>query len=192
MTKLNICVDIDGTVTEPYYWLPKANEYFCTNVKEEQITQYDIDKVLNIPRHAYLKFYDLYGEEIHRDAKIREKAREVLTEFNKDYNVYYVTAREERLLDITKKWLRKNHLFYKGLYLLGTHYKVDQAKKLECDIFIEDRYANAVQLAIQGFQVLLIDNNYNRLPLIPGIIRVTDWDEVREIVYKQVFSESIA
>jgi hypothetical protein len=64
--------------------------------------------------------------------------------------------------------------------MLGSHYKVERAKQLECDIFIEDRYENAIQLALEGFQVLLVDCSYNRLPLLPGITRVRDWIEIYE------------
>lgn len=28
MNNLNICIDIDGTITEPYYWLEISNKYF--------------------------------------------------------------------------------------------------------------------------------------------------------------------
>lgn len=33
MDKLNICIDIDGTVTEPYYWLNIFNKHFKKNIK---------------------------------------------------------------------------------------------------------------------------------------------------------------
>lgn len=28
MNNLNICIDIDGTITEPYYWLDISNKSF--------------------------------------------------------------------------------------------------------------------------------------------------------------------
>ena len=68
------------------------------------------------------------------------------------------------------------------LHMLGSHYKVEKAKELDCDIFVEDRYENAVELALSGFQVLLMDCSYNRKPLIPGITRVTSWLDVHEEV----------
>ena len=92
---LNICIDIDGTITDPYFWLNIANKYFNKNIT--------IDKV-------------------------------------------------------------------------------NTAKELKCDIFIEDSYANAMQLSENGFKVLLIDTNYNRKPLNKNIIRVFNWKEIYEIV----------
>ena len=52
--KLNICIDIDGTITEPYYWLELANEYFGKNIKPYEVTKYEIHEVLNMPREDYL------------------------------------------------------------------------------------------------------------------------------------------
>ena len=54
MKNLNICIDIDGTITDPYYWLSYANNYFNSNISESQITSYDISKVLNVDRNDYL------------------------------------------------------------------------------------------------------------------------------------------
>ena len=58
MKKLNICIDIDGTITDPYYWLSYANTYFNSNISESQVISYDIPKVLNISRGEYLEFYE--------------------------------------------------------------------------------------------------------------------------------------
>ncbi len=43
-------------------------------------------------------------------------------------------------------------------------------------------YKNALQLSENGFKVLLIDTNYNRMPLNKNIIRVFNWNEIYEIV----------
>lgn len=177
--KLNLCIDIDGTITEPYYWLKLANEYFGTSTTPSEITTYEIHQVLNIPREDYLKFYDKYGVVMHAKANLREEAKQVLWELDRQHNIFYVTARETRLKEVTEEWFYKNNLPKGELYILGTHYKVDTARELECDIFIEDRYENAIQLALSGFKVLLIDCDYNRHPLIPGITRVFSWRDIK-------------
>ncbi|TCO67880.1 5' nucleotidase, NT5C type [Marinisporobacter balticus] len=186
MNRLNICVDIDGTLTEPYYWLDKANNYFKTNIEPKHVTQYDIHEVIGICREDYLNFYKQYGEEIHLSAKLRNDARDVLERIEKNNNIYYVTAREARMQDVTNKWFERNDLPNGRLFLLGSHYKVEKAKELNCHIFIEDRYENAIQLALAGFHVLLIDCEYNRQPLIYGITRVFSWKDV----YKKIINYS--
>lgn len=176
--RLNLCIDIDGTVTEPFYWLHYANQYFKTNLTEDRIIEYDIHEVLGIPQEEYNLFYEIYGEELHLNAAVRESARRVLNKLNRNHNINYVTAREPRLTEVTRRWLEMNGLPSGSLYVLGSHYKVNKAKELECHIFIEDRYENAVQLALAGFKVLLIDCPYNRKPLIYGITRIYSWVEI--------------
>jgi len=180
--KLNICIDIDGTITEPYYWLELANEYFGNSIKPSDVTKYEIHEVLNVPREDYLNFYELYAKQMHIESEVREGAKQILSKLNRLHNIFYVTARDVKLEKITTEWFTKHDLPWAQLYLLGTHYKVDKAKELNCNIFIEDRYENAIQLALAGFKVLLIDCNYNRRALIPGITRVFSWKDIYDVI----------
>lgn len=180
--KLNICIDIDGTLTEPYYWLDMANQYFGTNVKPYEVTQYDVYKVLNIKEEEYAAFYKKYAEQVHAQAEVRKDVREILKRLNKEHNIFYVTARKPKYKEVTQNWFAKKGLPQAPLYLLGSHYKVDHAKFLNCHIFIEDRYENAVQIAEAGFQVLLIDCSYNRQSVVPGIQRVSNWKEIDQLI----------
>ena len=181
MKRLNICVDIDGTITDPYCWLDYANKYFSKNVKIEDINVYDIEETMGITREAFAEFYSSCGIEMHLNAPLRDdKVKNVLEQLSKNHNIYYVTAREDRMTETTRKWIKENKLPRTKLFMLGSHYKVDKARELNCDIFIEDRYENAVQLANAGINVLLIDCRYNRYNLPERIIRVFNWNEVLE------------
>lgn len=180
--KLNVCVDIDGTITEPYYWLEMANKYFKTDVEPHQIAAYDIHEVLGIPKEDYNEFYEMFGHTMHSNALIREQSREVLEVLNYKHNVYYVTARNIEMETVTRNWILKNRLPEAQLYLLGSHHKVEKAKELSCDIFVEDRYENAMELALSGFEVILIDCGYNRKSLMPGITRVFNWREINNAI----------
>lgn len=187
--KLNLCIDIDGTITEPFYWLEKANKYFGTNIEPFEVTTYEIDQVLNVPREDYLKFYETHGAQMHANADIREDAKQILWKLHRQHKIFYVSAREYYLKAVTKEWFFRHNLPKGQLHLLGTHYKIDKAKELNCHIFIEDRYENAIQLANEGFQVLLIDCFYNRSPLIPKITRVFSWRDIYEAI--EEYSKSI-
>lgn len=81
MKRFNLCIDIDGTVTEPFFWLKKANEYFKTEVQPQNVTEYEIHEMLNIPEKDYVDFYNQYGVELHRDAKLRLGANELESDF---------------------------------------------------------------------------------------------------------------
>lgn len=178
MKKLNICVDIDGTMTEPYYWLKTANEWFNTSVAPEDVTEYDIHRVLNINSSDYLNFYNAVGEDLHRDAKPRPHASQVLQALAKHHNIYYVTAREEKMKSVSMKWFKRHNMPEAPLYLLGSHHKATQAKILNCDVFIEDKFENAIELSMAKVKVLLIDCTYNRFATILDTERVFNWLEI--------------
>lgn len=183
MKNFNICIDIDGTITDPYFWLNTANKYFNKNITIDKVTEYPIDKVMGITREEYYGFYNKSKFEMHNEeVRLRENAREIIEELIRLNNIYFVTARDKDLEMLTYSYLNKNNIPYDDVFVLGTHYKVDMAKKLKCDIFIEDCYENALQLSENGFKVLLIDTNYNRKPLNKNIIRVFNWNEIYEII----------
>ena len=184
MKRLNICVDIDGTMTDPYCWLDYANKYFNKNVKVEEIKVYEINEVMGVTKEDFIEFYGIHGPEIHLNAPLRDEVKKVLEQINRKHNIFYVTARDYRMTEATKKWFEVQNLPKAELYMLGSHYKVDKAKELGCDVFIEDRYENAVQLANEGIKVLLIDCNYNRISSVDGITRVFSWNEILKEIDK--------
>lgn len=182
MKNLNICIDIDGTITDPYYWLDSCNKYFNTSITEEQVTEYSIHKVLGVTEIEYNNFYEKHKFEIHSIEKLRDDAKSVITKLSLENNIYFVTARDKSLTMLTYRYLIKNRIPYNDLFVLGSHYKVYTAKELDCDIFIEDNYDNAIELSNAGFKVLLVDTNYNRKPLNANIIRVFNWDEIYLVI----------
>ncbi|EJO5347804.1 hypothetical protein NRP93_001896 [Clostridium botulinum] len=183
MNNLNICIDIDGTITEPYYWLEISNKYFNKNIKPEDINVYNIEDVLGVTEEEYMDFYEKHKVEIHTKEKLRPDAKKILNKLNKYNDIYFVTAREKSLEVLTKLYLKNHGIEFNELYVLGSHYKVGKAKELNCDIFIEDNPSNALELSNAGFKVILLDTNYNKhVKENENIIRVENWDEVYNIV----------
>lgn len=187
MRNLNICIDIDGTITEPYYWLDRANGYFNKNIKPEQVTQYSVDKIMGVSREEYLEFYQKNKFQIHEEEPILKDAVEVIKKLFDYNNIYFVTARDKNLEILTHHYLVEHGIPYDGVFVLGNTYKVDKARELECDLFIEDSYENALELSQSGFKVFLINTNYNHDDLInENIKRVFDWNEIYKIVKKMM------
>lgn len=191
MKNLNICIDIDGTITHPYYWLDYANSYFNLNVAEDEVNSYDISQVLNITADDYSKFYEKYKFKIHSEEKLRVEVKEILDILYEQNNIFFVTARDKSLELLTNLYLKNNNLPFNDVLVLGTHNKVPAAIDLNCDIFIEDSYDNAIELSNHGFKVLLIDTNYNRNSLNNNIIRVYDWNEILLVINKIIKKEVI-
>jgi uncharacterized HAD superfamily protein len=181
MKELNLCIDIDGTVTEPYYWLDRANRYFGRQLRPEDVSVYEIHRVLGIGEDDYNEFYDLYGKLLHKESKTRFGAGETIRKMYTNHKIHFVTARDENMRETSIEWLEKNQIPMDSISLLGSHYKVEKAKELKSDLFIEDNYNNAIQLAQAGFDVLLIDCTYNRGPLPENVIRVRNWFEIAAI-----------
>ncbi|MGH4118173.1 hypothetical protein [Clostridium sp.] len=184
MKNLNICIDIDGTITDAYFWLEAANKYFNKSVTVDQVTEYFIHKVMNIDILEYEEFYEKNKFNIHSKQELREDVKTALIKLSMLHNIYFVTARDKSLTMLTHSYLKKNELYYDELFVLGSHYKVEKAKELNCNIFIEDSYDNAMQLSKAGFKVLLMDTNYNRGQLNENIIRVYNWKEIYEKINK--------
>lgn len=192
MKSLNFCIDIDGTITEAYDWIPRANAYFKTNLSPQQVKVYDAHQALGVQIELYDEFYQLYAEAMYEEVRIRIDVKNVLDQVYQKHNIHFVTAREVEMRAVTEKWLTKHNIPMDTLTLLGSHDKVAKAKEFSCDLFIEDRYENAVQLSSYGFSVLLIDCHYNQGHLYPGITRVKDWTEINEQIRKTIAAAQIA
>ena len=59
MKRLNICIDIDGTMTEPYYFMPYFNKYFNKYLTKEDCTTHRIDELYGLRRDEMDIFYEL-------------------------------------------------------------------------------------------------------------------------------------
>lgn len=182
MKRLNLCIDIDGTITEPYYWITRVNRYFHTNIEPKDAVCYDIHEIIGVEAEEYSEFYQLYGELLHKEAKIRFGAAQIIRYLYDFHNIHFVTAREEQMRDVSLEWLSRHHIPMHSISLLGTHDKVSKAAELNSDLFIEDRYENAIQLSQAGFEVLLIDCNYNQGVLPENVTRVKFWFQVEKLI----------
>ncbi|MEL7569587.1 MAG: hypothetical protein AAGU14_03395 [Eubacteriaceae bacterium] len=185
MRTLNLCIDIDGTVTDPYYWLARANEYFNTNAKPQNVCSYEFAEALGVTQEDYNIFYNRCAHAIHAEAKIRLDAKYVIAYLAKNHNIHYVTARDKKYTDITNAWLNKHNLPIRSLTLTGNADKRQNAKELNCDIFIEDSLDNALQLSGAGYEVLLIDCTYNKSLLPKNVTRVNSWYKIAMIAAKR-------
>ncbi len=190
MRGLSICIDIDGTVTEPHYWLRRANEHFGRNVKPQEVTCYEAHQALGIPEENYATFYHACGEQLHAESQIREGVQPVLTELFRNHSLHFVTARDEKMRDVSVEWLARHGIPLHSISLLGHPNKVQKARDLQSDFFLEDSLDNAVQLASAGFRVLLVDCSYNQADLPPNVTRVKDWYEIERIINQHAYQQS--
>ncbi|TQQ83178.1 hydrolase [Peptacetobacter hominis] len=182
MKKFTICVDIDGTVTDPYGFIPYLNEIFNRNLTKEEYTTLDWEKLYGIREDDFYINFDKNYSYTYEKAKAVSGARDTLKEFSDVAEICFVTARQPYLYDLTKNWLDKNGFSGYDIYTLGNMKKSKKAVELGCDIFVEDDPDNVKDLAENGIKVIIMDTNYNRNVEGKNIKRAADWDEAKSII----------
>ena len=179
---MNICIDIDGTMTVRDYYIPFFNCFFHKNIKFTQMVEYDLQKVYGVSEEQIIDFYQKCGHTMHPSAGIQENVVKTLLKWQKNHDVSIVTARTPEMKEVTVNWLDKKGLGKVPLHLLGTSKKTEFAKLLKCDLFIEDHPEEIKRMANSGIRTLLMDNPYNQNITHKNIVRVNDWYEIEKIV----------
>ncbi|MBR3217043.1 MAG: hypothetical protein IKF69_11565, partial [Exiguobacterium sp.] len=65
-----------------------------------------------------------------------------------------------------------------SLVMTGSHDKINVVKDLSLELFMEDRYENAISIHEEtSIPVLLFDAPYNRKTLPEGVTRISTWRE---------------
>nr|WP_297394592.1 haloacid dehalogenase-like hydrolase [uncultured Peptostreptococcus sp.] len=180
----NICVDIDGTLTSPYFFIPYLNKLTGKNLGIEDYTSIDWNDTYG-PEHSQMyKDFDHIHTDIYWENSLVDGAREVVNDlYDRGDRVYIVTARSSAIAHVTNSWIDKQDINYTDIFSIsGNDGKVAMAEKLACDYFLEDDPSNAVNLSEAGFKVILMDAMYNRGVDGENITRVSSWDEIREIL----------
>lgn len=171
-------IDIDGTVTSPAALLPFINDAFGLNITLDDVKQYDLNPVVNVSESEFAQWFMKNEPIIYAGSPLANHAASVLKKWKSRYELFFISARGPHLLDVTKKWFMEHHLTYDHIELLGTHDKVETAKKHQVDLFFEDKHDNAVMIHEEcNIPVLLFDTPYNQDPIPDGVIRVSNWKE---------------
>lgn len=180
-------IDIDGTVTSPSAILPFMNKDFGLNLTLEDVKQYDLTPLVDVTEEEFGKWFKENEPLIYAESPLAEGAAEILNKWKDEHELFFISARDTELLDITKKWFTDNLLTFHHIELIGTHHKVAAAKKYQVDLFFEDKHDNAVMIHEEcQIPVLLFDTPYNRDPIPEGVIRVHSWKEAAEWVEKWI------
>lgn len=176
-------IDIDGTVTCPTSLLPHINKAFQTNLVLDDIKEYDLTAAFPVDRQKFYTWFKEAEPAIYASSPIQQHAKQVLDEWKKYYELYFISARGDNVSDITMNWFKEQELHYDHIELIGSHNKVATAKIHQVDAFFEDKHDNAVEIAEElDIPVLLFDTPYNRLAVPKQVIRVYDWQEADAII----------
>lgn len=176
-------IDIDGTVTCPASILPFLNKDFNLNVTLEDVKQYDLMPLVTVSEEEFAQWFSCNEPVIYAQSPLADGAKQVLKSWEHEHELYFISARAKHLLDVTTTWFTDNELKYKHIELIGTHDKIEAAKKFNVDLFFEDKHDNAVTIHEEcKIPVLLFNTPYNQDPIPPGVIRVNNWKEAKKWV----------
>jgi uncharacterized protein len=185
MRNLRFGIDIDGTVTCPTSLLPHINEQFGCNLVLDDIKEYDLTKAFTVDEKIFYGWYKSAESHIYKTSPAQEYAKEILTGWQARFELYYISARGQQVHDSTLDWFKQQAIPYDHIELVGSHYKIETAKKYGVHAFFEDKHDNAVEIHEElDIPVILFDTPYNRKPIPKGVIRVYDWQEANSWIKK--------
>ncbi|KZB93089.1 hypothetical protein A2U94_02125 [Bacillus sp. VT 712] len=176
-------IDIDGTVTSPETFVSHLNKAFNANLTYEDITEYDFLPFVNATREELAQWFTDNEAAIYKTSPLAPHAKEILQQWHKQHELFFISARSDKLLDVTENWFNEHDVSFHHIELIGTHFKVEAAKKHKVDIFFEDKHDNACDISEEcDIPVILFDTPYNRLPVPSKVVRVHNWIEANEWV----------
>ncbi len=178
MSSYRFGIDIDGTVTCPKSLLPHINKAFSCNLVLDDIKEYDLTKAFPVSSEEFFEWFRNTEAEIYASSPIQAHAKDVLSKWKKEHELYFISARGQNVRDVTLNWFLEQELLYDHIELIGSHDKIKTAKNYNIDVFFEDKHDNAVGITEElGIPVLLFNTPYNQEPVPNGVIRVNTWLE---------------
>ncbi len=192
MEKPILAVDLDGTVGDPYAWLPRVNRIFELSLTEDNFHHLKIRSNEGC-EHVPSDFYKNNKPIFHKDIGMREGAVETLVRLQERFELIFVTGRTEDLKAITEKWFKDYGLSsdFQVVYL-GPEMKTIWTEKYKPVAFLEDSVPQSKAISESGIPVILMDTSYNRSLEGKNIIRAKDWEEAEEILIKGLYKEKTA
>ncbi len=180
-------IDIDGTVTSPSSMVPFLNEAFDLNITLDDIKQYDLLPLVSISREEFAEWFASNEPTIYSNSPLAKGAKEILSNLSKQYELFFISARGNHLLDLTTSWFNEHQIDFDHVELIGSHDKIAAAKKFKVDLFFEDKHDNAVMIHEEcGIPVILFNTPYNQDPIPNGVIRVNNWYEANNWIKKLI------
>ncbi|MCP1145281.1 hypothetical protein [Lysinibacillus endophyticus] len=182
-------IDIDGTVTTPDTLIPHINKQYNTNIVLDDVIEYDFLSAFPHPvdRKEFAKWFKENEGYMYSVSHIAKDAKKILDQWQHQYELIYISARDTSVFPITQKWFEDHQVPFHHIDLIGSHDKLEAAKKHQIEVFFEDKHDNAVMLAEElKIPVILFDTPYNRKAIPNNVVRVNNWLEANKWI-KQHF-----
>ncbi|HKL75768.1 MAG TPA: hypothetical protein VJ881_06845 [Halanaerobiales bacterium] len=181
-------IDIDGVITNEgsandNIWHNALCNHFSQDLTREK-NVYDFMEAYGLSEREMNEFINEKISDIYSSVKAYPEAIKTISKLYKNnFEIHLITARHKEYREITENWLKKHSIPYHSL----THDepKAPLAVKKNIELFIEDNFDNAFDIASKNIKVLLI-NKYHNLnkELIENIKRVDNWLDINNELQK--------
>jgi uncharacterized HAD superfamily protein len=181
--KLNIGLDFDDTLMHTREALIAIlNKAHNTNLHPDQCTDYYLSDHWNLSEEQFTAMFNAHEDHIHTQPPL-EDLIPTLVSWQPHANFHIITGRPECWLPSALKWLATHNIPIVQIISARTAGGKGAASKLHnLDLFIEDHFTFAKEVADTNIPVLLINRPYNQNQSHPLITRVKDWQEIQTIV----------
>ena len=180
-------IDIDGTVTCPSTLIPHINKQYNLSITLDDVVEYDFLSAFPSPvdRNEFNTWFKENEPTMYKVSELAANAKNILQSWESKFELYYISARGKNVYDITYNWFNEHNIPYDHIELIGSHDKLEIARRYHVDAFFEDKHDNAVMIAEElNIPVILFDTPYNRLPVPQNVIRVENWLQANEWINK--------
>ena len=186
---MKIGVDMDGVISnciDPL--LNYYNRTYGTDYTREQVKSHNLRELWGGTREEEIKkSYGFFKSLYFKDIKPIPGSVETIDVISKNNELFLVTARPFKIEKETKEWIKKyfpemfkNVILTNEFSLNGNNEKkVDIYFEMGIKLVIEDCLTNAIDCAINGIDVYLLDAPWNRSERLHARIeRVKNWKEI--------------
>ena len=193
--------DLDDTLSETDLYSEKYISEFINknNLPYKQIAK-DVrfaERKFDWSTETALKWYKTFGDDMMLEFPLKKGAIEFLNFLHENgCKIIIATARatdwHTNPEEITIKWLKDNKIPYDTVYV-GRRDKEKICEEVDADYFIDDdvsiveSVANYFLLSKRKKQAFLLTTNYNKnLSISNNVVRVKDFDELKNYLNKNV------
>ncbi len=186
---MNICIDIDNTITNT---LPILKEY-CKKYNKEVVKRnlkmnnkgFASYNLYNWTQEENMDFCIKYLEEVVLQAQVKENAKEIIEKLKNDgHNINIVSSRIQPMFktpyETTEKYLKEKGIKYDKL-LVGSLDKEKFCIENNIEIMLEDEPHYIIPIS-KKIPVIVFEEEFNKECEGKNIIKVNNWNEVYNII----------
>jgi uncharacterized HAD superfamily protein len=175
----HLAVDLDNTVIDTLSACVACfNRVTGIVLDPAAVTTYEFFVHYGWDEPEYLRYYDRFGDDIHRAAEPYPHALATLRELARRHRLTVITARPARFAPVTLEWLARYEVPYHAISF--TPDKVTTCRQMGADILLDDTPHHAEAFARAGTPMLLYRQPYNRHLDHPLVVHVHDWPHLRQ------------